>query len=315
MLRGKLAELRSTQADAGVAEAPQAYHVIFTGAAAKRVRGWLRTIPRETLNSFIVMDQPRAMWHQLADFVHPRPADFALPSFLPWVYADTEAALAAINCPVVARHRVVAAALATQDSAEAALVAGVSFDFSLLRRRLPDVELSDAAQTTLLSSDGATVTQLLWFYRDGLRGATVLRAIAARLAAGEALAMTFGKLVERMLVLQKEAAALQLRGDGGGGDDTSSGDTEGDREEHRTALAEVGEALELVAEAALADVAQTLELPGPVLELGDASYSQVCTHCFTAALQHWSCLTGPVQHGRLDNAQHIRQCVSAPADS
>ena len=270
-LHSQVNTLRATLADAGLdaqSDAQARYHISLTGAAAKRVRGWLRRIPRATLESFIVMDQPREPWRKLADIVHPSATDFALPSFLPWAFANTDKQLVAIDCPVVKRHLRVRAALASEAAATKALAQGVAIDFSLLRRRLPHLQLEGAALDALLHGPGVTAQQLLWFYGEGgLAGPHVLAAIAERLRAGEPLQFTFGKLVERMLVLRKDASQMQAPRERL----NHSKGTEGDG----SARGEVLAALEERAETALAAVC--LDLPAPVLVLRDASASmQVC---------------------------------------
>ena len=268
----EMSNLQQTLADAGLTgDSAASFHTALSGACAKRIRRWLRAIPAEKLESFIVTDQPKATWARLADLVHPAPGDCALASFLPWVFADSDAKLheLAAACPVVARHVAVTEALQSENAARAALAAGLVIDFSLLRRRLPAMTLTGGALATMISGQGVSVKQLIWFYGDGLEGPAVRAAIVARLAAGEPHGLTFGKLVERMLLLKKEAASA----------------ARGQVCEHREMMLA---ALACAAEAQLATL--QLELPGPVLVLGDASYSMQARSpppCHLSLLYEW----------------------------
>jgi hypothetical protein len=190
----------------GVADVVARCHVAVSGACAKHIQRWIASLSSEVLESYIVTDQPRQAWQSLADIVHPRPSDFSLPSFLKWAFAGSDEALAAIDCDVIARYRCVQAALTTQDAAEAALAEGVPIDFSLLRRRFPKLQPTGAALTGLLAGPGVTLTQLLWFYGEGLQGEQVLGNMALRIAAGERLDLSFGKVLERILALKKHIA-------------------------------------------------------------------------------------------------------------
>lgn len=53
-----------------------------TGATAKRFRAWIRTLPRDKLE-FWLISFPHEPWRRLLDIVHARPDDFKLDSFSP----------------------------------------------------------------------------------------------------------------------------------------------------------------------------------------------------------------------------------------
>ena len=294
--RAVVSNLKQTLADAGVggSDGSARWHVSVSGAAAKRVRKWLQGLPKSAFTSVIEVDQPRDVWRKLVDIVHAAPRDCALPSFLPWVFSDNDAALASIDCSEVQRYREVQRALASKDTAVEALAAGVPIDFSLLHRRLPQAKLPDNALTALVRGGAITVKQLLWFYGDGLHGPIVLEEIAHRLRTGEALDLTFGKVVERALMLHKEMNRMQrnLQHCGDAGAVTAGGysaQRQGGRwvhEESQAAMAvaalrretagihaaqAVLQELEKIAEGQLK--ALQLDLPAPVLVLGDASGS------------------------------------------
>ncbi len=53
----------------------------LTGSRAKRIRKWINALPAETLE-FYALNFPFNNWKELADMVHARKEDFALPYFL-----------------------------------------------------------------------------------------------------------------------------------------------------------------------------------------------------------------------------------------
>lgn len=71
MLRGQLNDLKVEMLPTGS----------LSGALSQRIRRWCGTISEENL-SFFALNMPKQPWVDLADLIHLKPSDFALPWFL-----------------------------------------------------------------------------------------------------------------------------------------------------------------------------------------------------------------------------------------
>lgn len=67
-----------------------------SGALARHVRAWIRSVPRENLE-FFALQMPREPWQELADLVHCKASDFQLPWFLD-VYAFRSFIFLCLKC-------------------------------------------------------------------------------------------------------------------------------------------------------------------------------------------------------------------------
>ena len=73
-------------------EYAEAHVSAVNGSLVKRVKKWVRSIPKETLQ-FFALQMPKEPWRELADICHFSPKDFAIDWFLPW----PEEALVAVS--------------------------------------------------------------------------------------------------------------------------------------------------------------------------------------------------------------------------
>jgi hypothetical protein len=201
-----------------------------------------------------------------------------------------------MDCDVIARYRCAQAALTTQDAAEAALAEGIPIDFSLLRRRFPELQPTGAALTGLLAGPGVTLTQLLWYYGEGLQGEQVLGNMASRIAAGERLDLSFGKVLERMLTMKKHIALGIAQG------------------EAASMIKIVLEKLDGIAAQQLNEL--KVDLPQPVLVLGDASASmEICLEtsaivaCMLAAIAQADVVTFSGDSQRLPTPSGVHEAL------
>lgn len=155
----------------------------LSGALARRVRRWVRTLPAERL-TYYALSFPLAPWQALADLCHLSPADFQLPWFLPLAFGAPPPA-----------GSVLAACAAAQPQELPALAALHQIPYSALRARLPAAQHPPALREAVAAYE--SLDTLLWFYEELRCPATDTR-IAQRLAAGEAPGFGYGKLMERL---------------------------------------------------------------------------------------------------------------------
>jgi hypothetical protein len=155
----------------------------FSGALARKVRAWVRTIPADKL-VFYALTFPLAPWRTLADLCHLAPGDFQLPWFLPVAFGAAppeDTALAACNVATAAELP--------------ALAERFRVPYSSLRVRVPPEQHPPALRTAVAGYE--SLDTLLWYYEE-LRCPAVDGRIAERLRAGDEPGFGYGKLMERL---------------------------------------------------------------------------------------------------------------------
>lgn len=157
----------------------------LSGALAKHVRRWVRTIPEEKLE-YYAATFPLEQWRRLADLVHLAPSDFQLPWFLAHTFGE----------PAPAGTMTAACASAPVESLDQ-IAREFKAPYSFLRTRVsaPSPSLREAVASY------ESLDTLLWFYEE-LRCPAADQRIAALLRAGETPALGYGKLLERLLTLR-----------------------------------------------------------------------------------------------------------------
>ncbi|CAF1382962.1 unnamed protein product [Adineta ricciae] len=210
-----------------------------SGAVARHIRRWTRTLTTQELEYF-ALHMPTEPWRKLADIVHFNPTkDFpALPWFLPFCFgtpapADT----------MVARCRDL-----TPDNINI-LLKEFKIPYSHLKQ-FKD-QLNDSSKARIASYE-ETLDTILWYYED-LQCEEVDKIVSERFQHGEQIHLPYGKLMERLLLLQTLRDTTRL---------TQSAKA------NKTALYSN---LLSVAEAQLQNI--KLPLESPVVVLGDASSS------------------------------------------
>jgi hypothetical protein len=162
----------------------------LSGAVQKRVRSWVRSVPAERLE-FWMLSLPAAPWTELADLCHFNPNDFAAPWFLGVAHGSES----------LPEGSMAATAEIVTEANVASILETCQLPYSFLRRRFPAGSLPDAAKLCLATY--MPMDQLIWYYEDGtdsLACPGVDTIIDARLQAGERPdALSAGKLMERLM--------------------------------------------------------------------------------------------------------------------
>jgi len=177
-----------------------------SGALARKIRQWAQQNLKADFLEFIVLaDMPTTAWKKLADLVHFRPSDFALPYFLSFVHGEPlpeDSFVHALHALVRADTSVLASkfrALATEHPQ-------VYRAFNFLRtqpRLLRNREIAqDLAQNIPLST-------AIWYLEElALASSEIPALVGHRLKTEDwsqehsKVTASFGKLLERVLTFQ-----------------------------------------------------------------------------------------------------------------
>ena len=227
-----------------------------SGAVARHIQRWTRTLTTKELEYF-ALHMPTEPWKKLADIVHFNPAqDFpALPWFLPFCFGTP-----APEETMVARCRDLTSANVNE------LIKEFRIPYSHLKQFKE--HLNEASKARIASYEEKLDT-ILWYYED-LQCSEVDDVIRERMKNGEQITLPYGKLMERLLLLQtlQETRSVQALLRGGfrrarrGGANQSTAQSN---------LATFYSDLLVIAEAQLQKI--KLPLESPVVVLGDASGS------------------------------------------
>lgn len=155
----------------------------FSGALARKVQRWVRTIPADRL-AYYALTFPLAPWRTLADLCHLAPGDFQLPWFLSVAFGAAPPEGTAL------------AACTTATAAELpALAQRFQVPYSSLRVRVPPGQHPPELRAAVAGHE--SLDTLLWYYEE-LRCPAVDARITERLRAGEEPSFGYGKLMERL---------------------------------------------------------------------------------------------------------------------
>lgn len=155
----------------------------FSGAMARKVQRWVRTIPADKL-AYYALTFPLAPWRTLADLCHLAAGDFQLPWFLP----------VAFGAPPPP-DTVLAACAAAGPAELAGLAERYKVPYSSLRVRVPPAQHPTELRAAVARYE--PLDTLLWYYEE-LRCPEVDTRIAERLRAGDEPGFGYGKLMERL---------------------------------------------------------------------------------------------------------------------
>lgn len=221
-----------------------------SGSLARHIREkWISEVSENEL-LYYALAMPTQPWEELIDLLHVKPSDFKLDWFADFVcghdpprdsvLALCQGAIEGTSGSNAPPHAQLCQLIAEQ---------GVELPYSFLRKHVKPPQLSEAARVKIATYE--SVDKVLWFHEE-LTCAAVDALLLERLRAGEQVTFGYGKLMERLMYLM----AL------GSGTDT---DNENIAEDSVVSL------LLKSAEARLKVIQLSLE--GPVVVLGDASYS------------------------------------------
>jgi hypothetical protein len=167
-----------------------------TSSVLKRIRNWMRSIPADKLE-FWALALPKEPWRQLADMIHPKKDDFALPWFLEFVFgADApNSSLAYLKSVVKEDGSNLVSVLEKHRD--------MKIPFSFVRTQC-NKKVPLAARKLMVSS--TPLDTMIWWH-DELACPEIDAAIIERLKSkSEPCSLTYGKLMERLLYFKKVKA-------------------------------------------------------------------------------------------------------------
>jgi Zinc finger, C3HC4 type (RING finger) len=219
----------------------------ISGALARHIREqWVAKVPEEEL-LFFALAMPTSPWEELIDLLHVKPTEFQLSWFADYVCGHEPPADSVLTRVQNALNGDIDANRAPHEQLCGLLTDGdLRLPYSYVRKVVKPPQLTEAAKVKIAQYE--TVDKLLWFHEE-LTCNAVDTIIAKRLQDGELPTFGYGKLMERLMYLMAE---------GKGAEDSDSED------------GIVGSLLGF-AESELQRIKLSLE--GPVVVLGDASYS------------------------------------------
>lgn len=179
----------------------------LSGALAKRVRRWVRSLTAERLEEY-VLSMPHEPWQELADMVHLRQEDFQLDWFLPVIYgaAPLENTMLSDCLGWVNTYGKGTKEANTKAATETlqAIVETWQVPYSFIRMH---VTLEEQESKQALARYESLDT-LLWYYEE-LSCPAVAKLIQSRLEEGETPTFGYGKLVERLLAFERMEVPFQ----------------------------------------------------------------------------------------------------------
>jgi len=162
-----------------------------SGALCRRVNEWISQIAPEKLD-FFALQMPKEPWVELADIVHPSPANFQIPWFLQFVF----------GAPAPPESMVAECADLNEDNVEE-LVAKYNVPYSYLRTKLAG-RVPQAVKVRVASYE--PLDAIVWYYEELGGTAEVDAVIEKRLDAGEEPNFSYGKFMERLLYFRMNRA-------------------------------------------------------------------------------------------------------------
>nr|XP_006823148.1 PREDICTED: uncharacterized protein LOC100371489 [Saccoglossus kowalevskii] len=229
-------------------------HGSVSGAVARHVRRWVRTLPADQLE-FYALHLPKEPWRRLADVCHFNPEkDFPnLPWFLRYCYGD-----AAPDGSMVKS----CGHLNAENVNE--LVKGHDVPYAHLKEL--NNHLDDVSKARIASYEDKLDT-LLWYYEE-LACEAVDQVIMKRMERGDAVTLPYGKLMERLLTLKIMRENIDKPGSSSNGSGFSTGSTATEESLNKAPFYHL---LVPIAEKMLRNISVPLETP--VVVIGDASPS------------------------------------------
>eukprot|EP00306_Pavlova_sp_CCMP459_P013902 CAMPEP_0185187106 /NCGR_PEP_ID=MMETSP1140-20130426/4509_1 /TAXON_ID=298111 /ORGANISM="Pavlova sp., Strain CCMP459" /LENGTH=584 /DNA_ID=CAMNT_0027753461 /DNA_START=212 /DNA_END=1966 /DNA_ORIENTATION=+ len=190
-----------------------------TSSFMRLVRKWTRELPAERLEFDCVMFDKHDVWHNICDLVHPRPSDWKLGYFQNVVHGDSPPETSFVTDARNLTAETVVEMLYKHPR--------LALAYSIVRMRVDPHKFTDEIRSALACK--LPLGDLLWHYEEiaGLNVRTTYGnhrprsarnnvlddIIAGRLAGGETLGASnfttdsFGKLLERLLMLKKAGAS------------------------------------------------------------------------------------------------------------
>jgi hypothetical protein len=159
----------------------------LSGALAKRIKRWFRTLTPEAL-TFYALVMPPEPWRDIADMLHIKPDDFQVDWFLPVMFGATPPTGSAVAACLQATERDIPELIATWKA-----------PYSFLRRQFT-MPLPEEHRGSIGTYE--TLYTLLWYYEE-LACPAIDKHIQERLEAGETPGFGYAMMVERMLVFEK----------------------------------------------------------------------------------------------------------------
>jgi hypothetical protein len=165
-----------------------------TGALAKRIREWIKTIDENQLN-FFALQMPKEPWRELADMVHPNPKDFSVDWFLEFIYGK--------EAP---ENSIVARCANISDENISELVKEYKIPYSFIRTKVP--QLASEVKKKIASYE--PIETVLWYYEELSNGCVsdVNDIISDRLASGDVPKFNYGKFMERLLFFKQSGCSF-----------------------------------------------------------------------------------------------------------
>ncbi|XP_077977073.1 uncharacterized protein LOC144432683 [Glandiceps talaboti] len=223
-----------------------------SGAVAKHVRQWVKTVPAQQLE-FYALHFPKEPWKRLADMCHFHPEkDFPnLPWFLRYCYGGS-----------APDGSMVQSCTSLNSDNVNELIQGHDVPYAHIKDYKGSLMDESKARIAEYEKELDTV---LWYYED-LACELTDQMILKRLQGGDPVNLTYGKLMERLLTLKMKRENISGRGSGGDGFRTEKTATDDSLKK-----APFYDLLIPIAEKQLQSMSVPLE--APVVVIGDASPS------------------------------------------
>eukprot|EP01111_Echinosteliopsis_oligospora_P018806 TRINITY_DN8827_c0_g1_i1.p1 TRINITY_DN8827_c0_g1~~TRINITY_DN8827_c0_g1_i1.p1 ORF type:complete len:482 (-),score=138.28 TRINITY_DN8827_c0_g1_i1:6-1451(-) len=161
----------------------------LSGAAARKVRKWIKAIPAKTL-AFYALTMPKEPWRELADIVHLRKKDFQLEWFLE----------VAFGAPPPADSILAACSDGINKDNINDILEKHEWPYTYIRTSMDIMDLTDDMKAKI--SEYEDISILIWWYEE-LACYPVDVIISRRLRDGhEKPSFGYGKMMERIMTFQ-----------------------------------------------------------------------------------------------------------------
>jgi len=162
----------------------------LSGAVARQIKKWTATIPKSDLE-FYALHFPKEPWKQVADLCHLNPKkDFQLDWFLGYCFGGEAPQDSLVyNCSKITKENL------------NEVLQSIEIPYAYLKK------LKDWFDDTskLLIAQKQDLTTIIWWYED-LICPEVRKIIDEKLNVGESVSFSYGKLMERIFTLNKNAS-------------------------------------------------------------------------------------------------------------
>eukprot|EP01096_Ripella_sp_DP13-Kostka_P011376 TRINITY_DN4578_c0_g1_i1.p1 TRINITY_DN4578_c0_g1~~TRINITY_DN4578_c0_g1_i1.p1 ORF type:complete len:748 (+),score=349.68 TRINITY_DN4578_c0_g1_i1:160-2244(+) len=166
-----------------------------TGAVCRHVKKWSKRFTALEL-LFFALQMPMNHWQELADTIHFAPRDFSVDWFLEFAFGKAPPADS-----IVSRCREMDEQSLLQMLGEEHLQIPYSFIRVKLNQKVPDAAKALVAEYEPLD-------QIIWYYEELATSPRVQEIVGRRLAGGESVSLSYGKLMERLLTFRKEGVSF-----------------------------------------------------------------------------------------------------------